>query len=212
MNQQSVKILTEGVSLLPKGDQTFAHSLLQQLTKKGTLSEKQWAWVERFANDVECVGVPDFTKEEVHVGEFGGVIALFTKAKQYLKFPKIALQLANGHKVQLALAGNGSKAPGTVTVTDGAPYGQSKWYGRVTKDGLWEPTKTADAIKNDLTSILAQLAHDPAGTAAAYGKLSGACCFCMSKLTDPKSTAVGYGPQCAKQWGLPWGEAAKKAA
>ena len=108
---------------LPSGDQGFASSLIVQYDAKGELTEKQWYWIERLAADVGAGDVPDFTqpaKEIVHVGEFGGVIALFEKAKEYLKYPKITLALPDGSPLQLNLAGKGSKFPGTVGLTDGA--------------------------------------------------------------------------------------------
>ena len=84
------------------------------------------------------------------MGEFGGVIALFEKAKEYLKYPKITLALPDGSPLQLNLAGKGSKFPGTVGLTDGGSYGDNKWYGRVTKEGAWEPAKLSDQLKTDL--------------------------------------------------------------
>ena len=213
MNTQleSLKTLRDGIATLAPGDQGFAASLIVQYDAKGELTEKQWYWIERLAADVGAGDVPDFTqpaKEIVHVGEFGGVIALFEKAKEYLKYPKITLALPDGSPLQLNLAGNGSKFPGTVGLTDGGSYGDNKWYGRVTKEGAWEPAKLSDQLKTDLSSILAQLATQPAQLAAKHGKLTGHCCFCNSELSDEKSTNVGYGPVCAKRWGLPHGSKA----
>lgn len=42
--------------------------------------------------------------------------------------------------------------------------------------------------------------------AALHGKMTGKCCFCNSPLIDQKSTDVGYGPVCAKHYGLPHGK------
>ena len=127
MNTQleSLKTLREGIASLAPGDQGFAASLIVQYDAKGELTEKQWYWIERLAADVGAGDVPDFTqpaKEIVHVGEFGGVIALFEKAKEYLKYPKITLALPDGSPLQLNLAGKGSKFPGTVGLTDGGSY------------------------------------------------------------------------------------------
>jgi Family of unknown function (DUF6011) len=102
--------------------------------------------------------------------------------------------------------GPNSKAPGTISITDGGAFGDSTWYGRVTKEGVWEPSKLNEQLKNDLTLILTQLAQKPAETAAAYGKLTGLCCFCNSGLSTPESTTVGYGPVCARRFHLPWGD------
>jgi hypothetical protein len=53
---------------------------------------------------------------------------------------------------------------------------------------------------------LVALAADPAGVASKFGKLHGKCCFCHKSLSDPASTAVGYGKVCASHYGLPWGD------
>ena len=135
------------------------------MTPRASLTEKQWYWIERLAADVGAGDVPDFTlpaKEIVHVGEFGGVIALFEKAKEYLKYPKITLALPDGSPLQLSLAGKGSKFPGTVSMTDGASFGDNKWYGRVTKEGAWEPAKLSEQLKTDL-SLDPRPARQPSG-------------------------------------------------
>lgn len=45
-----------------------------------------------------------------------------------------------------------------------------------------------------------------ADEAAAFGHLYGICAFCARTLTDERSIHVGYGPVCADNQGLPWGE------
>ncbi len=55
-------------------------------------------------------------------------------------------------------------------------------------------------------------AADPAPMAAAHGIKTGRCCFCDIALDTPESKAVGYGPVCAKNFGLAWGKRAAKAA
>lgn len=120
-----------------------------------------------------------------------------------LRWPKLTLAL-DGKRVQLSLAGDASKHPGTVNVTDGARYPANVWYGRILTDGTFQPGRDcSDAV----VGILRRLASDPAGTAADHGHSSGACCFCGRDLNDERSTAVGYGPVCAAKWSLPWGEA-----
>lgn len=61
-------------------------------------------------------------------------------------------------------------------------------------------------------AITISLAENPAKVAADYGRLSGRCCFCKIELTDEKSIAVGYGPQCARSYGLPYGVQAMRDA
>lgn len=47
---------------LPAEKRDFALSLAAQFKTKGYLSEKQWFWVEKLADAVQCAGVPDFTR------------------------------------------------------------------------------------------------------------------------------------------------------
>lgn len=44
--------------------------------------------------------------------------------------------------------------------------------------------------------------------AAEFGALYGTCVFCARTLTDERSITVGYGPTCADNNSLPWGEVA----
>jgi len=204
-----IELLQKNLGAVPQKDQEFATSLLTQAKKGKSLSDKQMYWVSKLAS--QAMGIPDFTREAVSVGEFTGVIDLFKKAAANVNWPKLVLKTPNGHKIVLTLSGPTSKYPGVVNVTDGAGYGGNIWFGRVEASGKFTPGHASEKIKNDLTSILTKLASAPHRVAADYGKLTGSCCFCSTPLTDPKSLAVGYGPQCAKQWHLPWGVKAEAA-
>jgi hypothetical protein len=206
-----VELLQQNLDGVPKKDLEFAASLLNQAKSgKKPLTDKQMYWVSKLAS--QAMGIPDFTRPaEVNVGEFTGVIDLFKKAGTTLKYPRITLKTEGGQKLMLTLSGPTSKYPGVVNVTDGAGYGGNIWFGRVEASGKFTPGHASEKIKNDLTSILTKLASAPHRVAADYGKLTGSCCFCSTPLTDPKSLAVGYGPQCAKQWHLPWGVKAEAA-
>lgn len=153
-------------------------------------------------------------EKTVDVGNFEGVISLFNAGSKKLKRPKIHLVLDNGQVIVLALAGANSNAPGTVNITDGRPFGENIWFGRVTPDGVWNRSRgyankavpQAGETMTSLTALLASLASNPAATAAKHGKMTGHCCFCNMALTDARSTAVGYGKTCAKNYSLAWGE------
>jgi hypothetical protein len=209
MNPNAVNFLKANVAALPAKDQGFALSLVQCFEAKGALSDKQQYWVvelgKRLINPAQSLATVD-------VGNFEGVLALFAQAKSHLKNPKIALKTDKGLAIHLSIAGPNSKAPGTINVTDDKPHGMNKWFGRVTAEGKFQPSTKFGDLAVDLTSILTALSLSPAKTAAAYGKLTGTCCFCLKGLTDPKSVQVGYGPTCAEHYGLPWGASFKKAA
>lgn len=198
--------LMMNVDKLPVKDQAFAKSLLAQARVK-QLSSKQQYWVGKLADQVTQPQLPlDPPQQTKEVGSMTGVLELFAKASKKLKHPKIRLETPAGRQLALSVAGPFSKEPGSIQLTDGAGYGQNFWYGRVTPEGDLKPSpKLSGDVVDDLTSILTQLSIRPAQTAAQYGKMTGHCCFCMAKLSDPKSVDAGYGKTCAKNYGLPWG-------
>ena len=148
----------------------------------------------------------------VNVGNFAGVIALFGKAKDAgLKFPKIRLTL-NGKPLVFSLNGLKSKAPGAVAINGEGKFPNRAYYGRVTPDGTFVPFQTLDG----LTDLLTEFASNPARVAKDYGKLTGNCCFCGKGLgygKEQRSALVGFGPECAENYGLKaeWLAAAEKA-
>lgn len=141
--------------------------------------------------------------------DFAALATIFTRAGRpgpngrRRMLPKITLETADGRTVILAVAGERSRAPGSINVTDDRRYPDNTWYGRIETDGGWRAGRAADAAVLDL---LRRFAADPAAVAAEYGRTMGSCCFCRRPLTDPRSILVGYGPECAARWSLPWGE------
>lgn len=192
--------------LLPKHQVEFAKSLLVQSAGSKLLSDKQLWWVKELAKKAAGIFMnPPKPEPSVNVGALQGVYKLFDLAAQSLKKPSIRLSTPAGQKVVLKLQNYGPNA-GTIGVSDGV-YG-GMWFGRIQPNGTWTPGKALAASPTSLGvvySLLVSFAEDPAGVGAAQGKLAGHCVFCSQSLTDPKSLEVGYGPVCAKKWGLPWG-------
>lgn len=158
-----------------------------------------------------CDGKPPYfpieeEKPTVSVGEFKGVYELFEKASLKLKYPRIRMFLPEpGITVDLMKAGPMSKMAGMIKVIKKMTVGNF-YFGHVTPEGHFYPSFEAKPYMDVLTELLGSLAEEPALVAAYYGKLTGRCIFCDSELTDPRSTEMGYGPVCAQNWGLPWGE------
>lgn len=188
----------EAIELLknPESSQSdFSKSLIAQYAAKGYLSEKQWWWVRRLAAEA---ALPP--REAVSVGgSFEGVVALFAKASAKLTYPMILLRTPEGQDLMLTLAGPTSKNAGSVYVKTG----DREYLGKVAQDGTYTPALRAD-VSASIPALLTALAQDPAGTAKAYGKLTGCCCFCGIQFSNDKSIALGYGPTCAKNYDLPY--------
>lgn len=154
---------------------------------------------------VASVPVP-VAKEKVEIGGLGGIMALFETAKgKGKKSPFIVLSVPGvAPGVRLSVAGVAAKVPGSLNVSTAEPFGSNTWFGRITKGGMFEPSRQETPAA--LIPALKAFACDPAGEASKHGKLTGFCCFCDTMITKAESKAVGYGPICAKKFGLPWGK------
>lgn len=110
-----------------------------------------------------------------------------------LKFPKLRVLDADGQTeltLGLTVAGHN---PGSVSVKRNGRY-----LGLIRQDGT-----TKGAIDARLAVHLVAVAQAPAAAAKAYAVLMCRCSFCGLALTDEASVELGYGPVCAKHWGLP---------
>jgi hypothetical protein len=134
-----------------------------------------------------------------------GLRTIFASAASKLKRPAIVLR-ADQIDVKLSLAGPSSRYKGDVMVA--SPRFGDAYYGRVDAEGVYHPGRQSNPA---VDALVLRMAQDPAGTAAEYGRLTGKCCFCNLPLKDDKSTAVGYGPVCAKNFNLPWGSVAVRS-
>jgi hypothetical protein len=196
---------------LDDSSRKFAQRLCDQFVKPKGLTDKQAHWVGELITRAKN---PEAAKPATtDVGSVKGVVDLLERAAKHLKFPAVIVR-ANGRDIRLNIAGAKSKAPGSINVTSATGgYGQREWYGRVTRDGQFDASRKHDA--GTLTAVVVALkamATDPAKAAAEYGHLTGCCCFCGTALEDPRSTQIGYGPTCAKNFGLPWGRKVKAAS
>lgn len=161
------------------------------------LSQAQTYWMHRLAIEASQ------PEETAQIGDMHGIITLFDKVKHHLKFPKIRLAVEPDWPIVMSLSGATSKFPNTVKVTNGGPYGNQVWYGRVELDGTMRKSRHCN---DKVIEVLRRFAADPAGVSALHGQLTGQCCFCGQPLTDARSLAVGYGPVCSDNYGLPWGD------
>jgi hypothetical protein len=113
-----------------------------------------------------------------------------------LKRPKARFLAPDGQsEMRLSLSVVG-REPGSVVVTISGEY-----VGVVRKNGeVFGRIAHDDAVLKTLAAI----ASDPVTAATRYGALTCKCSFCGATLKDDGSVEVGYGPVCAKNFGLPW--------
>lgn len=194
----TIRDLAASLDKLSQKDRDFAISLLSSAQRYGQPTVKQAHWL---AVLLDRATSPQPVRETVNVGDLSGVIALFDRARKHLQHPAIRLQTEAG-TVRLSVAGERARVPGSINVASDGSFEDRDWYGRVHRDGRYEPSRQAPA---GVEKHLRRFAADPAGVAAEHGRLTGHCAFCNRALDDERSTAVGYGPICAGNYGLPWG-------
>jgi hypothetical protein len=96
--------------------------------------------------------------------------------------------------------------------TEKAKWGKQRYIGCIVK-GEFIPAPINDwnkSVRRELLPVeaefIANLAGDTVAFLAQCGKDLGTCCYCNHALDHAESKEVGYGPICAKNWGLPWGK------
>lgn len=144
--------------------------------------------------------IPKLEVTQLNAAGLPRILAMFKTASEKLKHPSVRLADDAGHYMVLSLAGAKSKNPGCIYVK--GERGSDAYFGKITPEGKFFPVRTCPA---SVEPQLKEFAANPEEVAAKYGKLTGCCSFCGRSLTDERSTDVGYGPVCAKKFGLGWG-------
>lgn len=197
-------LLVEAVlGRLPEKDAAFAASLIRNIRRYGSATPKQRYWLEDLlarAKKADQQG----ERRKTQLGEFRGVMELFDKAKQHLKAPAIVIAIGSV-EIRLSVACPSARVPGSINVLSNRGQADRDWFGRILQSGEFEASPRMETPPW-LIDGLKRFSADPAGVAAAHGRLTGKCCFCNSRLTDERSTAAGYGKTCAAHYGLPWGD------
>ena len=131
---------------------------------------------------------------------FSPVVSLMHKIKDSgREHPRVRLAFA-GKDLVLTVAGEKSKTPGAVNMTDGGRYGMNTYWGRITVDGTFHPSAARDLAREDKAELWAILTAMRDGKAeevfAAHGHATGECCICGRPLSNQESVALGMGPIC----------------
>lgn len=198
-----LRTLRESQPSMTKRDQDFAESLYSSYRERGGLSDKQWYWVDQLVKRVKGL--------EPIYGSFNAILVMFRLASSNdqgrgLKNPKIRLMTKEGRFVQLNFKPE-ENSKVDIYVDGWAGHGYRKFAGKL-EDEKIIPYRD-DRMTEDVKLTIQEFSLDPLRTAKAMSKRLGACMYCGSRLTDPRSKDVGYGPTCATNYGLPWGDGAK---
>ncbi len=194
----------------------FAQSLSESIAKYGSLTDRQtnsalgmMAKCEARAKEKIAQKATQLLQEQATdaaAPDFPGLATGFLSAAAKIKWPKLRLLTKRGEDVVLSRCGEGSRTPGHINVTDGGPFGNNVYFGRITPEGhghLRQP------IPTEVLEILEAFNADPKGAVKTQGVRSrevtglktGNCCCCGRELTDKTSVELGIGPICRDRWG-----------
>lgn len=193
---------------MPDSDKSFAISLASQFEKHG-LSTKQVYWVrtlmERYLDRAGTTGSMTPKKKTygvTNIGAVGQIFEMFAKARQkHMQNPIIRI-VVDGNKLKLSQAGTNP----IINIVEFKGTEGRIWYGALNLDGMLSLTERCK-FPEALIQTLKEFAADPSKASGVMGKRMRACCFCGIGLTTTDSLYYGYGPICADNFGLEWGQA-----
>lgn len=173
---------------------TWRMSFAQSIATANCASSKQLFHVQKILDEIVNAPVlPKISSQKI--------FDLFNSAIKHLKYPKINLRTSSGTNIRFSV----SQKNTSVIHMNQSGYG-SPYFGKLWQNGDVELYRDGKTIQVELLTLLEEFAKDPAGVSAKYGKMTRNCCYCSKTLDTPESLAVGYGPVCAKHFGLPWGK------
>jgi hypothetical protein len=158
------------------------------------LTEKQWYWVEKLIGEAKKRLAQVTIEPQAIIPNGENIQALLDMARKKQPYPVIRLMVA-GYKVDL----RPKQHRGANVRFDGQKIGM------LLGEKLFIDVPLTSALF-ELVEKLKQLAENPEEMAKKFAIETGACCFCGITIVNKHSLAVGYGPICAANYGLPWGE------
>jgi len=164
---------------------SFAASLVEQFSDRGSLSDKQTGAAIAMLMKVKA---NKSARAEAPSVDLSNIVAIFDKAHEAIKTPKFRFE-------DLVI----SRAPDT-GANAGALYVKvdGEYMGKVKEGKFFGIRFTPE----DTLSKLKQIAESPLSAAVAYGRRTGACACCGRELTVHASIERGIGPICAERFGL----------
>ncbi len=134
---QSIEEVMDVLSKMPRREPpSFANDLVDNHGKHG-LSQSQASWAHKLAVDANRP-----PPEDLDLGLSQIASHLEAMPVESRKRPSVELD-AGGLSITLTLAGDRSKNPGSVSVTNGKPYGaeDGRYFGRISAAGVVSPAR-----------------------------------------------------------------------
>ena len=181
---------------------SFVRHMVHTLRRFNGLTQRQWAVVAEIRREQQQQGID---KPMTPMPEsWKRMAVMFRMASGQIKSPTVRLDLCGSDH--------------SIVFEPDSPYGPSLYVRRRTHPQRlvmivnlkynrihWKGINKA-ALRDEYIQCLQEFNDNPIEIARAYSSKYGKCSFCARPLSDPRSTEVGYGPICATNYGLPWGE------
>ena len=164
---------------------SFAASLVEQFSDRGSLSDKQTGAAVAMLMKVKANKA---NKPEAPSVDLSNIVAIFDKAHEAIKTPKFRFE----DLVISRAPDAGANAGALYVKVDG------EYMGKVKEGKFFGIRFTPE----DTLSKLKQIAESPLSAAVAYGRRTGSCACCGRELTVHASIERGIGPICAERFGL----------
>ena len=138
-----------------------------------------------------------------HCAEYHG-LAEFVRRAMERGARRLRMRLLTGDDEPVLLSWT-SGGRNWVYVSDGGDGDDRQYYGKVDLNAGGF-VSSDDGAPEDVLDLLQAVSDHPLEAVKAYGRATGACCFCDRDLDVERSVEAGYGPNCAKRFQLPWGD------
>lgn len=184
------------LTITVESDREPASSLINSFLRWGSFTAKQ-------ENYVRVIISRNQPKAQPLTVNAKGLFDMFTLAGTKLKKPVIRLLTADRAIWSIKRAPSNGINEGSLYVYEGEGQGR-EYAGKIGPDGAVRAGYEYRSKAELLNSAVAAFAADPAKAAKAYGTITSSCCFCGIRLDAGESTDRGYGPICAKNYGLPY--------
>lgn len=195
-NLELIIALDKNLDKMDPNGKRFALDLVRQFASKRALSASQWDWASKLLNQAQEV--------KPLSGDFDEVFKFFETAfKSGLKVPKIRL-ITHADEYLLLRFISSDPAGRKIDIYQGgwANHGTRVYVGMI-RDNQVKPYR--GRMTNSMKIFIDKFSKDPLKVAKACAAQLGICTYCGLDLTTNESKHNGYGPICAKSWGLPWG-------
>jgi hypothetical protein len=196
--------LARNLTALSPKDKDFARSLCSWYGRSGKLSEKQSYYAAKFWTEIHSTSPSHGRLVFSTPMNCGPIRDAFDLAKEKLKFPSLVFRGPEEEKIKFQLLTERSKTPGSILIVQ-EKNDVKIFLARIDRDAnlTWEDGARYD---ESLQMYIKEITENYLSYSKMNGKEFGACCFCGLELTNKHSLHAGYGPICAANWGLPWGE------